>query len=109
MPEAVGKDGSAEFLDDDIAEIVLEGFGDPGDHGHTDQDTQVSKQGPYELRLGTDAGLMKDLVGVDRADLVRMGTQFVQQSSKEIGVEHGKGLVDRRQQQSQQYQPFIRL
>ena len=108
MFEAIGEDGGAEFLDDDVAEVILKGFGDTGDHGYAHEHAQVIEEGPEELGLGAVACFMEDLgMGVEGAGLFGVGSEDVHYSSEKVGVQHGKGLVDGCQQESPQDQPAI--
>src|SRR5580692_11822238 len=61
MLKPFGKDSCPEFLDDDIAAVVLEGFCDPRDHRHPDEDAEIADNTPGKLVLVATPCGMKDL------------------------------------------------
>jgi len=115
MTEAVREDGSAEPLDDDLTEIILEGFGNAGDHGHTYEDAQIDQHVVDKLSLGTGTLVLPNFVMRSRVDnkmafLFWVGGEAVQtQLAKKIGVQHREDLVDGGQEKGQQYHPSIGL
>ena len=84
MAKTFGKNACSKFLNNDVAEIILEGLGDTADHGYANGGSQQYQEGRGEF---PPEWLIPRRIG---GELITE----VDQLTEDIGIDEGKANIN---------------